>query len=133
VARFIRPQFSLATLLIAMAWSAVAVWMNTTPYLLERWDHPSTSANVIHVDYSKSKNVTRPFGCGWPWTFAWASTFYRLSGSDRFRPYMWWNYGRLVGDAAAGVLLVAVLTWTSSLLLRRIGSRLRRGTEETKQ
>jgi hypothetical protein len=30
VARFIRPQFSLATLLIAMAWSGVAVWITAT-------------------------------------------------------------------------------------------------------
>ena len=29
--RLIRFRFSLATLLIAMAWSGVAVWMNVTP------------------------------------------------------------------------------------------------------
>jgi hypothetical protein len=126
VTRFVRPQFSLATLLIAMAWSGVAVRVNTTPYILEHW-HYATSANVVQVDYSKSENVFGPFGYGWPWRFAWASHFYKLSDSDRFRPYWMWSCGRLVGDAAVGVLLVAVLTWGSTQLLRRVTSRFRRG------
>jgi hypothetical protein len=34
VTRLIRFRFSLATLLIAMAWSGVAVWVNVTPRLV---------------------------------------------------------------------------------------------------
>ena len=35
MARFARPQFSLATLLIAMTWSGAMVWINITPRVVE--------------------------------------------------------------------------------------------------
>jgi hypothetical protein len=44
-------QFSLRTLLIVMAWSAVVVWMNTTPHYSE------ASTSFSRVTF------------GWPWTY----------------------------------------------------------------
>jgi hypothetical protein len=115
VARFIRPQFSLATLLIAMAWFAVVLWVNTTPRVVV-W--PVLDPEGFAVAYY-----------GWPWCY----TFVPLSSAAK-APYFGnvhvlpYGYRALAEDAAVGVVLVVVLAWVSSHLLRRLGARLRRRT-----
>ena len=108
VARFSRPQFSLATLLIAMAWSGVAVWMNTT-------------LRVAVIPLGTVCGLTM---VSWGWPFNYASYGVELSPQPLRRlPHdgiesPW----ALAGDVAVGVLL----TWGSSQLLRRILSSVKR-------
>ena len=58
---------------------------------------------------------------GWPW----CDTFVPLSSAAKV-PHFGnvhvppWGYRALAEDAAVGVVLVVVLTWASSLLLRRV-------------
>jgi hypothetical protein len=104
VARFVRPQFSLATLLIAMAWSAAVVLVNVEPRI-RHWSDWATY--------------------GWPSDYAWQVQEFAVP--HRFHPGEIISYRALAVDAAVGVLLVAVLTWGSTQLLRRVTSRLRRG------
>jgi hypothetical protein len=106
----------LATLLIAMAWSAVMVWMNTTPRL--------TAAEPPFV---------RPRGmyfhlANWGWPFKYTDTTAELlpEPRPRFPPFGITRPWALAGDVLVGVLLVVVLTWGSNQLLRRVGARLRR-------
>ncbi|MCY2987006.1 MAG: hypothetical protein NTY19_03950 [Planctomycetota bacterium] len=110
-----RFQFSLATLLIAMAWSGVAVWMNTREHV-ERLHIPDHDA-------LKLCNVYR----GWPWAYTRAVGDVGLGGDrpGNAENVGWWPW-KLAGDAVVGVLFVAMLTWGSSQLLRRVGARLRR-------
>jgi hypothetical protein len=117
VARFIRLQFSLATLLIAMAWSAVMVWLNTTPRV---W-------HVSHwVQGTKSMTVVTDFG--WPWHYFRDTEFDRNPALDLLILHdpKQSNHWALVGDVAVGVLLVVAATWASRQLLRRVTSWLRR-------
>lgn len=111
MARFIRPQFSLATLLIAMAWSGVAVWMNTTPGV-------TRSRVGLHVSVVE---------VGWPWTHAWCLRYSEDPIAPQRHIIKVIGSWPIVSNAAVGVLLVVVLTWASSLVLRRVTSRLRRG------
>jgi hypothetical protein len=126
VPRFARPQFSLATLLIAMAWSAVVVWINTLPRVtLREFPGPGISATptpskLVGWHPSYIPLVTWGWPCGYRTTIL------------NFRPPRTVSAGALFTDAGVGLLLVVVLTWTSSLLLRRAGSRLRRRPQETK-
>ena len=126
MARFIRPQFSLATLLIAMAWSGVAVWVNITPRPVgcETWVDVSSP--------SKDVRLACGFAYGWPWECY--SVYMPLHPSEirgpAFEPGLYLN---LPWNAAVGLVLVVVLTWISSLLLRRITAKLRRrATRELK-
>jgi hypothetical protein len=114
MARLARPQFSLATLVLAMAWSAVVVWLNVTP----RLDFP----NYVPGDLRIGK-----VECGWPLGYAW------IFATDPLPPQLpgpelrwYWSGWSLTGDFVVGALLVVVLTWASNLLLRRVGARLQR-------
>jgi hypothetical protein len=107
----------LATLLIAMAWSAVMVWLNTTPRV---W-------HVSHwVQGTKSMTVVTDFG--WPWHYFRDIEFDRNPALDLLILHdpKQSNHWALAADVAVGVLLVAVLTWASSQLLRGVTSSLRR-------
>ena len=125
MARFAQPQFSLATLLIAMAWSAGVVWVNVTP----RRDFNSFS-NVEYEDNGfppESRSIPGAAEYGWPWTFGSCyGLFHPTDELPRLQMEMIGRYRELAGDAGVGLLLVVVLTWISSLLLRRVTARLRR-------
>ena len=110
MARFIRPQFSLATLLIAMAWSGVAVWVNITPGVTR--SRVGLHASVVEV--------------GWPWTYAWCLRYSEDPIAPQRRIIKAIGSWPIVSNAAVGVLLVVVLTWASSQLLRRVTSRFQR-------
>lgn len=108
-----RFRFGLATLLIAMAWSAVAVWVNIRPRVVV-W--PELRPEGFAVAYY-----------GWPWCY----TFVPLSSAAKVPRFgnvhvLPWGYRALAEDAAVGVVLVVLLSWASSQLLRRAGARLRR-------
>ena len=125
MSRLLRPQFSLATLLIAMAWSAVVLWLNTTPHQRE----PSFPVVLFPKVFSQY---------GWPWICLWTIRefqslvdFSRLNLGEPL--HSGWYHWSLLGDIAVGLLLVVVLTWISSLLLRRVISRLRRMSQETER
>lgn len=87
-----RYQFSLATMLLVAMWSAVGLWMNTTEYVVP-W--------FVPPDCEFERSVY-----GLPWYY-WSA-----------KPYAHWRQWALAGDAVIGVLLVVVLTWGSTLLLR---------------
>jgi hypothetical protein len=101
-----RFRFSLSTLLLAVVWSAVVVWLNTT-------------AGEVRVD-----DPNAPFGpgyrwlhYGWPLAYAWDVCPINVPPNGvHFAWYSW----ALVGDAAVGVLMVAVLTWGSRFVVRRV-------------
>jgi hypothetical protein len=110
-----RFRFSLATLLLAVVWSAGVVWLNTTPRVM-----------IVKIPEASGKDpLGRPWHqmlipiaqWGWPWVYA--GTFQRRP-LPRCPPGITAPWA-LVGDVAVGSLLVAVLTWASSLLLRRVG------------
>jgi hypothetical protein len=104
-------QFSLRTLLIVVAWSAVVVWMNTTPHYSEA----STSSSRVTF--------------GWPWTY---NLGYRFSSESFYSDarnrytvpklplYKRVNYWAVVADVAVGVLLVTALTAASEGVFRRV-------------
>jgi hypothetical protein len=119
VARFIRPQFSLATLLIAMAWSGVAVWVNITPRV-----RSEEIINIIDLPGVRFQYYDARWG--WPCYYAGDSSTDRTSLSQ-LPTHGRIHYRAMLLDAVVGVLLVVVLTWASSQLLRRVTSRLRRG------
>ncbi|MCY2987007.1 MAG: hypothetical protein NTY19_03955 [Planctomycetota bacterium] len=125
MSRLLRPQFSLATLLIAMAWSAGVVWVNVTP----RLDF-SCFSNVEYEDNgfpSEPRSIPGAVEYGWPWTFALCyGLFHPTDELPRRQMGMIGGYRELAGDFAVGVLLVSVLTWGSSHLLQHVESRLRR-------
>lgn len=110
MSRLLRPQFSLATLLIAMAWSAVMVWVNVTPHVTRY--RVGIHASVVEI--------------GWPWTYAWCLQTSEDAIAPQRRIIKVIGSWPIVSNAVVGVLLVAVLTWASSLLLRRVAARLRR-------
>ncbi len=125
MARFARPQFSLVTLLIAMAWSAGVVWVNVTP----RLDFNSFS-NVEYEDNGfppESRSIPGTVEYGWPWTFGSCyGLFHPTDDLPRLQMEMIGRYRELAVDIAVGLLLVVVLTWASNQLLRRVEARLRR-------
>jgi hypothetical protein len=89
-----RFRFSLATLLIAVTWSAVVVWMNVTP---RAWE--------------------RGVGRGYPlfYTSIFAIHYFE------YEPPCYWDSWSLAWDAVIALLLVVVLTWVSKFLLRHAG------------
>jgi hypothetical protein len=124
VSRRLRFRFSLATLLITMAWSAVVVWINVTPrFALERLSvvgrHGHDQIGVYLIRW------------GWPFPYANSFVFWPVPLSD-FPPGGIEAYWAFAGDVAVGVLLVAALTWGSNQLLRRVGTKLwrRKAAEE---
>jgi hypothetical protein len=129
VTNFRRFRFSLVTLLIATAWSAVVVWINITP--------------LGHTHSSYNGQDFEGHHYGWPYTYGWTghehpdNPHLRYGWDGRMLPpspnheessIRIVSYPNLPADAAAGVLLVVVLTWGSNQLLRRVGARLRRHT-----
>jgi hypothetical protein len=116
VTRFIRPQFSLATLLIAMAWSGGMVWMNVTPRVESSKGSETDERTVVAV-----------LAYGWPCAYFSFFAWYTLPHQPRQESMKIDSPWALAADVAIGLLLVAVLTWISSLLLRRVAARLRRG------
>jgi hypothetical protein len=118
----------LATLLIAMAWSGVVVWLNTRSHVTRPLQQIILPAD--NLERPDDFMVVNDFG--WPWDYTTFIDSYpvsprsaRLRSQSNFENLGWsrWN---LAGDAVVGVILVVVLTWASSQLLRRVTSRLRR-------
>jgi hypothetical protein len=125
VTRLPRFRFSLMTLLLAITWSGVVAWMNVTP----RLDF-SCFTNVEYEDNGlppESWSAPGAAEYGWPWAYGLCcGLFHPADELPRLQMGMIGRYRALAGDVAVGVLLVAVLTWGSSQLLRRVGARLRR-------
>jgi hypothetical protein len=109
VSKRVRFRFSLLTLLLAMAWSAVVVWMNT----------------LVRVEGLGLQVGSRRWTDSAGWPLRYAEDIY-LEGDRPFLFYTGRWYAALVADSAIGILLVVVLTWVSNQLLRRVGARLRR-------
>jgi hypothetical protein len=123
MARFARPQFSLATLLIAMAWSAVVVWLGIEPRFVG-FSHVNFGDNGLPPE---SWRIPGAAAYGLPWTYGLCYGFFDSPlDLPRLQAEMICDYRALTGDITVGVLLIAVLTWGSSHLLRRVGARLRR-------
>jgi hypothetical protein len=128
VTKFLRFRFSLATLLLATAWSAVMVWINIMPRLVD-------------PDYLPGEFLPRLVQYGWPWCYAWTFAVCRLPVQLPNLPVelpdlgarLYWSGWSFTGDAGVGLLLVVVLTWASSQLLRRVTARLRRRTAGEQQ
>lgn len=117
--RLIRFRFSLATLLIATAWSAVMVWANVTPRSCVVTVEPLVWGEPI-LQPERLEHPPMMFAhWGWPWDYA---IGFWVPGCV---PYVR-SYAALAADAGVGVLLVVVLTCGSNQLLRRVGARLRR-------
>jgi hypothetical protein len=110
-----RLRFSLATLLLVVSWSAVMLWVNTTPCVVNR-DQPTETLELWGAYY------------GWPWAYNLGIILVGIGGE---RPPInrvdvkWWPWA-MVGDAVVGVLLVALLTWGSGYLWRRVRHGFRR-------
>ncbi len=117
-----RFRFSLATLLLLVAWSAVALWMNVTPRVSSHQVAAGTWVFGVEVSEAFERHVAR---WGWPCCYAADSSFERASLS-RLPPRGQIDYRALFLDIAVGVLLIGALTWGSSQVLRRVGVRLRR-------
>jgi len=104
VTRLPQIRFSLATLLLAVVWSAVVVWLNTT-------------AGEVRVD-----DPNAPFGPGYRWLhygwpLAYACDVCRINVPPNGVHFGWYPWA-LVGDVVVGVLLVTVLTWGSGFVVR---------------
>lgn len=121
--RRLRFRFSLMTLLIAMAWSAVVVWVNVTPRFVG-FSHVNYGDNGLPPESWRIPGVAE---YGWPWTYGLCYGFFDSPHDlPRLQAEIVSGYLALAGDATVGLLLIVVLTWTSSLLLRRVADRLRR-------
>jgi hypothetical protein len=107
VTRLIRFRFSLTTLLLAMAWCAAVVWINTLPRVTVRErPFPETSGQIRFVYW------------GWPCPYrSGLADFPHVLPPRLVSAWAW----ALSADAAVSLLLVGVLTWCSNQLLRRVG------------
>jgi hypothetical protein len=114
VTRFRGPRFSLLTLLLAMAWCAAVVWINTLPRV-----------TVSELPFPETSGQIRVVYWGWPCPYrSGLADFPRVLPPRLVSAWAW----ALSADAAVGLLLVAALTWCSNQLLRRVGATLRRRT-----
>ncbi len=114
-----RFQFSLRKLMLAVAWSAVVMSVNLIPRFGET-AYPLTRPSI-------GPTLAVAYGLPWKYVETYHPRDYDWSLLSRDEPSRVDSYPALSGDIAVGLLLVAVLTWASSLLLRRVTSRLRRG------
>jgi hypothetical protein len=106
VTKLARFRFSLAALLLLVMWSAVVLWLNTTPGEV-RENNPNVAFGPGY----------RWLHYGWPLTYAWdVCRLYAPPNGVHFAWYSW----ALVVDTVVGILLVAVLTWGSGDLWRRV-------------
>lgn len=109
----IRFCFSL-TLLLAVAWSAVVVWMNVTPRVtFEEY-------SFLNAPGRMEIGEVRYLNWGWPYRYQSRCTDaleVPPPGLDRWA---------LSADAGVGLLFVIASTWGSKQLLRRVEARLRR-------
>ena len=111
----VRFRFRLATLLLLVAWSAVALWLNVTPRVSSYEVAADTFFFGVKGNDAFERHVAR---WGWPCCYAGDSSSQRASLS-RLPPDGQIDYRALFLDTAVGVLLVAALTWGSSQVLRR--------------
>ena len=100
--RLIRFRFSLATLLIATAWSAVMVWMNVTPRV--------TFVKLMYATHSDVGYYDARWG--WPCDYAAYRAFERFLLPRLPSRGEFYRHAMLL-DAVFGVLLVVGLTWAS--------------------
>jgi hypothetical protein len=116
VTRRLRFRFSLLTMLIAVAWSAVVVWVNLMPRIVHE--------RVLDL---RGNGFLDQYLIRWGWPFPYSDSiaFYLYPVSE-LQPDTIDRPWSLAGDIAVGLLLVVVLTWASNQLLRRVGARLRR-------
>jgi hypothetical protein len=100
---------------LIVGWSSIVVWLNLRPRI---WRVP--------IGYiGKDPQYLTVYGCPWPW--AYACRYSTSSEKDLFPdrlyfPSLGW---RLAGNAAIGLLAVALLTVASKYLLRAIVAGLR--------
>jgi len=100
-----RFRFSLATFMLVVMWSAVALGI-ITQHRVELW---KVNDREVVVTYY-----------GWPFVCAVGEW------TDLPSHHLSFLYWRLVGDVVVGLLLVSVLTWGSGYLLRRANHGYRR-------
>jgi hypothetical protein len=124
-----RLQFSLATLLLLVTWSAALLSMNVLP----RVSLYKVAAGGMDFGFEVSEDFERHVArWGWPCRYAVDSSLERASLS-RLPPHGQIDYRALFLDTAVGVLIVAALTWATNQLLRRVGARLRRRSAAKEQ
>jgi hypothetical protein len=114
-----RFQFSLLTLLLAVAWSAVVMWMNVMPRVtVAERPHASLPRTVCYLDVYLAQ---------WGVPFQYAEEFALVSPDQlpRYPRHDLINFWALAGDLASGLLLVVALTWGSNQLRRLRLSRVR--------
>ena len=110
--RLVRPKWTLGTMLLVVGWSAVGVGLNTIP----------RHATLYGLEDRTAGYFT---GFGYPWTYAVAPPYFPPSSPPGFRSADMISYWALAGNAAIGVLMVAVSTWGSKYLIRAIVAGLR--------
>lgn len=104
-------------MLLIIAWSAVMLWINVRPRILDCGNYSTREPVLCWVGY------------GWPWPYAWVYGHFRLSHLPQLRPSYMWSYWALAGNGAIGALAVAALTRSTTCLLRRLKSRFHRDSE----
>jgi len=112
-----RPKWTIGTMLIFVGWSSVVVWLNIRPNVACMSD-PKEEGPIIAAVW---------YGC--PWSYAAGFTVgTRTAQGQRIRlPSVCTidSHLALAGNIAIGLLAVAVLTFASRYLLRRMVSGLR--------
>ena len=104
--RLPRFQFGLATLLLAISWSSVVLWLNIRP------------REVFHLEFNAQQfKHVKLLEIGWPWGHL---NYLDIDGVAFYDPLIP-DYWALAGDTAVGVLFVALLTVGPALLLHRAG------------
>jgi hypothetical protein len=119
-----RPKWTIGTMLLVVGWTSVVVWLNVRPrnYCIPQpAPHPFTKpTNYACYCYQI---------CGFPWTHGRTLRGDHISTEPclppRSYPQKISSYLALKANIAIGLLAVAVLTWASTYLLRRMVSGLR--------
>ena len=107
----LRPKWTIGTVLLMVGWSSVVFWLNIRPQIY-------TFDLVAPVDDGSVYGIVH---YGFP--FVYASSRFTQHPSDpyAFHPHFW-DSSNLVRDVVHGIVAVALLTWGSCYLLRRIKS-----------
>ena len=106
---FIRFRFSLATLLLAVAWSAIVIRIEATPVVTLQLLFPRPNSPPI-MNHDHGPTHLPWVHLGWPFWYASGIKGLPL----HTRPWA------LAADATFGAVLVAALTWVSGCLWRGI-------------
>ena len=101
-----RPRWTLATVLLLVSWSPLAIWLNVR-------------AREAEIYIQRTDSTTYWAYYGFPWLFG-AGTTNVVSSTFRPGHTTVFSYGALFGDVVLGLAGVALLTRVSRCLLRRL-------------